>query len=414
MKKSLVALAALAATSAFAQSSVEIYGVLDVAQVKISGHEAGLNNTTNSYPVSQSASGLANGFARQATSTNNIGFRGREDLGGGMYAGFDLQTGGLDLSTGAPALAFSRESNLKLGSSSWGEVKIGRSASTMCSIGCSFDYNYIGAGSAYALQGLSPASNKGSSRRSDQIEWTSPSMGGFVGRIGVVQAGDQNVDGSWGTIAGAAYLASATSPTTGKIGSYKNAYTYGGTYTQGALRIAAAVETAQSDSPALRTAQFVAAEYDFGFVKANIQSFTNSNRSTWTGADNSSNAKTGQTVFGTAAGTTTYGKGNGFSLIAPIGNLKIGAQYAKNTEQGTKATELFARYSLSKRTEIFAYNTAITGASAVTVDSPSAVDTSASAANVSAANQYKLGRGALQADPKITAIGIRHTFYSPR
>ena len=171
MKKSLVALAALASVSAFAQSSVEIYGTLDITQAKVSGQQAGLNNTTNTYPISQSATGLANVFARQGTGTNNMGFRGKEDLGGGMYAGFDLQTGGLDLSTGSAALAFSRESNLKLGSSAWGELKIGRSASTVCSIGCSFDYNYIGAGSAAANTGLSAASWYASSRRSDQIEY---------------------------------------------------------------------------------------------------------------------------------------------------------------------------------------------------------------------------------------------------
>ena len=75
MKKTLVALAALASVSAFAQSTVEIYGTLDVGQVKLSGQQAGLNNTTNTYPVSQSATTLANTFARQGTGTNNIGFR---------------------------------------------------------------------------------------------------------------------------------------------------------------------------------------------------------------------------------------------------------------------------------------------------------------------------------------------------
>src|SRR3990167_11434140 len=53
MKKTLIALAALAATSAFAQSSVTLYGVADVALTKVTGTSAalgasrGLNNGTS-------------------------------------------------------------------------------------------------------------------------------------------------------------------------------------------------------------------------------------------------------------------------------------------------------------------------------------------------------------------------------
>jgi len=408
MKKSLVALAALAATSAFAQSSVEIYGILDVGQVKLSGQEAGINNTTNSYPISQSASGLANAFARQGTGTNHMGFRGREDLGGGMYAGFDLQTGGLDLATGAPALAFSRESNLKLGSSSWGELKVGRSVSTLCAIGCSFDYNYIGSGSAYAMQGLSVANNRGSSRRSDQIEFTSLPMSGFVGKFSIQQRGDQNQDGSFVTNSGITYASSATAAgTSTKVSNYKTVYAYGGTYTNGNLRVAGAVETKQSDSNAIRNAQFLAAEYNFGFLKANVQSFTNNSKggkAVPNAAGTSTSDVSGQIGLTTAAGVTTYGKGNGISLIAPVGKWNFGAQYAKNTEQGTKATELFARYDLSKRTTVYFYNTKLNGTLAISADAGYADAAAAAAAG------NPLRKSAVQADPTITAFGIRHSF----
>jgi len=72
MKKSLVALAALAATSAFAQSSVTISGVLDAGYRSVSG------------PLGTSTKG---GF-QNGTATSAIILSGTEDLGGGMSAIF--------------------------------------------------------------------------------------------------------------------------------------------------------------------------------------------------------------------------------------------------------------------------------------------------------------------------------------
>jgi len=401
MKKTLVALAALASVSAFAQSTVEIYGVLDVAQTKLSGIQAGLNNTTNSYPVSQSSTALLNGFARQGTGTNHMGFRSREDLGGGNYAGFDLQTGGLDMSNGNPGLAFSRESHLKLGGS-WGDLKVGRTVSTICSIGCSFDLNYIGANSAFGLLGLSPANNKGSSRRSDLIDLTLPAFNGFQAKVSLQQRGDQNADGTFVTSAGAAYTtASTASGASTTVANYKDVVTIGGTYSSGPLRIAAAMETPASDSLAMRNATFAAAEYNFGFMKATVQSFTNTNKggSAAPNANNSATVNTtGLYTLSTNAGTTTYGKGTGFGVIVPMGAWNVGMQYANNSETKVKANEVFARYSLSKRTEIYVQTTSLSGAAATT----------ATAAGLTASSA--LGLTALQADPKISALGIRHTF----
>jgi len=404
MKKSLVALAALAATSAFAQ--VEIYGTLDVAVTTLTGHEAGLNNTTNSYPVSQSSTALLNSFARQGTGTNNMGFRGREDLGGGLYAGFDLQTGVLDMSNGNPGLAFSRESHLKLGSSAWGDLKFGRTVSTMCAMGCSYDYNYIGAGSAMALVGLSPASNKGSSRRSDLIEWTSPTMSGFQVKLGLQQKGDLNADGTFATNAGAAYSASSTNAganTTAK--NYKNVTVFGASYASGPLRAAFVSEGANTDSQATRMSQWMGAEYNFGFIKANIQNMTNANK----GGNNvpkadgtSPSDMRGLFALSTATGTTTYGKGTSFGVVAPLGSWNLGVQVADNSEQKIKATELFAQYSLSKRTTVYAYNTTLSGTRAVAA--------SASQGTPATAVTGAVQTSALQANPTISAVGIRHTF----
>ena len=69
MKKTLVAVAALVATGAFAQ--VSIYGLVDLASVKATGTDAVL---THQYAPS------------------HIGFKGSEDLGNGMKANFQIST----------------------------------------------------------------------------------------------------------------------------------------------------------------------------------------------------------------------------------------------------------------------------------------------------------------------------------
>ena len=77
MKKTQVALAALAlvASSAAMAEGVTIYGTLD----------AGIANSTGTGTNLSSAGGFVAG--------NNIGFKGSEDLGGGMKANFQLETG---------------------------------------------------------------------------------------------------------------------------------------------------------------------------------------------------------------------------------------------------------------------------------------------------------------------------------
>lgn len=87
MKKSLIALAALStiAGSAVAQSSVSVYGIIDM----------GYNSTK--YENNNNVTG-ANGKtstmgALSALSSSRLGFRGTEDLGGGTSANFVLELG---------------------------------------------------------------------------------------------------------------------------------------------------------------------------------------------------------------------------------------------------------------------------------------------------------------------------------
>jgi len=82
MKKTLVAIAALASVSAFAQSTVTLYGVADVAYVT-------KTHTNLNGSIAAKTSGIGEGF----NAGNRIGFRGTEDLGGGMKANFVIENG---------------------------------------------------------------------------------------------------------------------------------------------------------------------------------------------------------------------------------------------------------------------------------------------------------------------------------
>jgi predicted porin len=112
MKKSLLALAVLGAYAgvASAQSSVTLYGTLDMAgtYVKNEGQARRLSLATNGINSSQ------------------LGFRGVEDLGGGLKAGFNLlaDLAGID-SGNVGSRFFGRRSTVSLFSNA-GELRLGR------------------------------------------------------------------------------------------------------------------------------------------------------------------------------------------------------------------------------------------------------------------------------------------------
>ena len=101
MKKSLVALAVLAASgAAMAQSSVTLWGVVDAAISR-----ASQNGVSKTY------------MTTSGNTSSQLGFKGTEDLGGGMSASFWLEAGLLnDTGAGATAgaLAFNRRSTIDL------------------------------------------------------------------------------------------------------------------------------------------------------------------------------------------------------------------------------------------------------------------------------------------------------------
>ncbi|MDO9006227.1 MAG: porin [Aquabacterium sp.] len=115
MKKTLLAIAALAATSgAFAQSSVTMYGVVDVSIENVKG-DKGVTRV--------SSDNLA---------TSRLGFKGSEDLGGGLRANFALETAikadtgaNGNTASGATVRFFDRAAWVGL-QGGFGELRLGR------------------------------------------------------------------------------------------------------------------------------------------------------------------------------------------------------------------------------------------------------------------------------------------------
>jgi len=93
MKKSLLALAAMGAFTgaAQAQSSVTVYGILDVGYLSQTVRNAGTPGTQGAAGANNSVSSTGSGFGSGAESTSRLGFRGTEDLGGGTRAFFTVE-----------------------------------------------------------------------------------------------------------------------------------------------------------------------------------------------------------------------------------------------------------------------------------------------------------------------------------
>jgi predicted porin len=169
MKKMACAAAALLAAGAtHAQSSLQIYGVIDTAVSRYSAEGAGSINKMTSGGNQQS----------------RLGFRGVEDLGGNLYAGFELEsglntddgTGQISNSNNQPSgngtgtgITFNRKAFVKLGGD-WGEVRAGRDYVPSFWVLFAYDPFRTGVGFGSAVvQGGSPITQL---RASNAIEYS--------------------------------------------------------------------------------------------------------------------------------------------------------------------------------------------------------------------------------------------------
>ena len=163
MKKSLIALAVLASSgAAMAQSSVSVYGLLDV-------WVGSQKNTTNGV----TAGSFGKMASNEGLATSRLGFKGTEDLGGGLKANFQIETTvGLD-QPAATSLG-DRQSWVGL-SGGFGEVQLGRVwtpyDNTRFLINDTFTANFSSSFSVW--RGYTDRTTNG-------LQYTTPSFGGLT------------------------------------------------------------------------------------------------------------------------------------------------------------------------------------------------------------------------------------------
>lgn len=313
MKKTLLAMAVLAASgAAFAQSSVTLFGIVDATVALGRGDVANKTALTNS--------GL---------NSSRLGFRGTEDLGGGLNASFWLEAGvnndngtgggtntnnqpsGTSAATaGTQGLTFNRKSTVSLGGG-FGEVRLGRDYTPTfynTSVYDAFGTNGVGT-SIVAVKAWGLESE--SLRASNSISYFLPgNLGGFGGQIMYVMG--ENIS------------------TAAKDG---NGIQVRGSYDQGPIGASVAYgKTTRTGGDSKVTN--LGASYDFGVVKL-------------------------MGMYSQDKIAALTGKGFNVGLTAPVGAGLVRASYSsyKTDAAGTpKSNQLALGYvhNLSKRTAAYA------------------------------------------------------------
>ena len=249
-------LSALCASVGMAQAqSVEVFGVLDVAY---------LSTTATGSPKVVSLSTDSNTSSR-------IGFRGNEDLGGGMRASFWLEaahspdsglgsgsngnnqsSGQVSSPAGTQGLTFGRRSTVSLSGNTWGEVRLGRdyvpSFNNLTVSMHPFGTNGVGnAGQLFYPVSANGTSSSTHVRSNNGINYFTPNVAGFQANLmyaygeklsnaGATQNDDTYAGGRISYANGPLNLAVATGKTKYATGNYTQS-NFAANYQLGAAKL---------------------------------------------------------------------------------------------------------------------------------------------------------------------------------
>jgi predicted porin len=310
MKKSLIALAVLAASgAAMAQSSVTLFGVVDATYAHGSGDTSGKTQLTNS--------GL---------NSSRLGFKGSDDIGGGLKGSFWLEAGlnndnGAGAATNnnnqaAPAadpvingrnqgLTFNRRSTVSL-EGAFGEVRLGRDYTPQ--FWSVTAYDPFGTNGVGTTQVLNSDTAQTAVRASNSLAYLSPDFGGV--KVWVQ------------------YYLGETASSVAKAGTGTAIRV---TFDQGPISAALATSSTTTGAGTDSKTTNLAGSYDLGVAKLMGLIETEKN----TGA--------------------TDVKGYQFGALVPVGAGTIRAAVS-NSKQGADKSSKFAVgyvYDLSKRTSLY-------------------------------------------------------------
>jgi predicted porin len=337
MKLKQIALAAaVVAASSAALADVTVYGIADV-NVNNSKTETTFDDATAS-----AASTSQGRIGSSGLSTSRIGFKGSEDLGGGMQASFQLE-GRLNIDTGENANYddgfFGRQSWVGL-TGNFGTVQLGKTWTSFDDVKGKFEHadntnvgvtgDVWGTGNAY------------DSNISNQIKYTLPLSDGLTASIGYAFGEDKT----------AALPASDLT-------------SLGVTYESGPFAVGYGYQNEAQNLTGVKDSTFnvVGASYDLGAAKL-VASWSESSYNTGSLGTQANVTKT----IGAGTGITSDAKDKEYQLGVkfPMGasTLYFGYANSKVNVAGAERAKadgyvLAATYSLSKRTTAYAgYTTA--------------------------------------------------------
>ena len=424
MKKSLFAVAALSAIagSAQAQSSVTVYGLLDMGYVGYNTRQA--TGSTQSPQAVNKTTG--NAFSSSAESTSRLGFKGTEDLGGGTSAFFTVELGITPNSNQAvnSGGTQNRQTFVGLKKNGIGQFAVGTQYTVIHNAVAATDpgqANNISGNLVYPATTEGAGSSENSTgaaytvRTNNQLSLNSDTFYGFKANAMLVAnnknsnetititgtgstltsaaAGGLNNQNGWGLgldytfknfYATANYQAMTSKQST-------QTYTYTSPYVTGISVGAPATGYAGGSSANGTNVQdnqwYIAATYDFGILKAYAQYIT---RKVSAQQDNSYYSKRSAEQIGVR------------SFITPTieawasGGLGRYTGYGANTANLT-AWQIGSNYWLSKRTNLYAIygQTGTSNASYPTSVAGGAQNTNLNPASANISNY---------------AVGVRHTF----
>jgi len=360
MNKKLLTAAMLAgfAELASAQSNVTMYGIVDAGMLRESGGAAGA--------VTKIGSGIG--------SASRLGFRGSEDLGGGMSALFVLETG-YKIDTGevdSAGTLFNRQAFVGLQSRA-GVVTLGRQYTpwhqALAQVGDPF-------GTGYAGSSKNQFPDSGTNvRSSNTVVYSAPALQGFSADL-AYSMGEQAGSGTAGRQMGAS------------IG-----------YSAGPLNVRFAYNNKNADvaaapgvAPVRRGAginKLVVANYDFKVVKAYFAYGVDK------GYNSAPLGNANNPFGGVRPSASSDGNEILLGLSAPLGSGSLLASLMRKNDrtsfnQDAHSWGVGYLYPLSRRTTLYA--------------AYGAIDNS-NGAGYTAANNSDAGSG-----DKAYDLGIRHTF----
>jgi predicted porin len=325
MKKSLVAIATLTSLSAFAQSSVTLYGIADIyvgASKTSTANAAGAVLATAANPSNGQSQNLVDS---SGLAGSRWGLRGTEDLGGGLKANFQVESG-FNLDNGSSAqggLLFGRQAFAGL-SGGFGAITLGRQYTAYDNLrGATDTLDHSSFSSTVAKGAWDNVGLAYAPRANNSIRYTTPNLGGFSAAVQYGLGENKTATTSAGSNL-SLHLLYANGP-----------LTVGYAFQQEKAPGANGEVFVSADPSPKNTYNLIGGAYNFGVAKL----FAGVN----IGKDNNPGAANKETEWHIGAS-------------APLGPVTVSADYARAKHKDVEKGNSFGfhvEYALSKRTSAY-------------------------------------------------------------